>query len=147
MKKLLLSLSAMALLTACGTTTAVTQNQLAQPIAKGQSRIIVERDKSLLYMGASATIKVNGQKTTNLGRGGSVSKDVQAGATTLEASAPFSFGQFVVRFDAKSQETYKFIVSPNKSQLFLGSAFGIAGDAVNAKINDASGYFTLELEE
>ena len=91
-------------------------------------------------------VKSNGVEIASLGRGGSVVRDVPKGANTLQVSTPTAFGQFVVRFDAKAQETYNFKVSPKGDALFLGSAFGMAGDAINAKISDTSGYFGLELQ-
>lgn len=73
--------------------------------------------------------------------------DVKAGSNVLKVSTPTAFGQFVVRFDAKPQEVYNFTVSPKSDALLLGSAFGMAGDAVNATISDTSGYFQLELAQ
>lgn len=139
------ALVAMVALSACGTTSAVSQMDLSRPIAKDEARIVIERDSSLLYFAAGSTVKVNGQKIATLGRGGSVAHDVKAGHVVLEASTPTAPGQFIVRFDAKPRQTYEFEVSPKSDALVLGSAFGLAGDAVNASISDTSGYFQLEM--
>jgi len=138
---------ATAVLAGCGTTPTDSGADLSRPIAKDESRIIIERDTSLLYLAAGAKVKINGQEAATLGRGGSVVRDVKSGRTVLEVSTPTAFGQFVVRFDAEPRKTYRFEVSPNRSALLIGSAFGVAGDVVNASISDASGYFQLEMME
>jgi len=145
LKKLLIILSSTALLSACGTTTKIDLAKLSAPIAKDEARIVVTRDTSLLYIAAQVDVRSNGSKIASLGRGGSVVHDVPEGDNSLQVSVPSAFGQFVVRFDAEEGKTYKFLTSPKGDALFLGTAFGALGDAVNATISDTSGYFRLEL--
>ena len=147
MKKLLMLISSTALLSACGTTGTINPSAISAPIAKNEARITVTRDNSLLYLAATAKVTANGQQIASLGRGGSVVHDVKTGPNVLKVSTPMSFGQFVIRFDAKPQQVYNFTVSPKSDALLLGSAFGMAGDAVNAQISDTSGYFQLELAQ
>lgn len=120
--------------------------QLSAPIARDKARIVVTRDTSLLYIAAAASIKANGLNIASLGRGGSVVYDVPKGEAVLEASTPFSFGRYVMKFDAKAQETYKFKVSPKGSTFFVVASFGMLGEAVNASVSEQSGYFKLELQ-
>lgn len=145
MKKLLSLLAVTLMLSACGTTKGLDMGQVTAPIGKGQARIVVERDNSLLYVGAGATIEINGAKVETLGLGGAVTKDVRAGQVAVSAQATASFGKFTVRFVAQPGKTYRFKVSPKSDALLLGSAFGIVGDAVNAQISDTSGYFQIEM--
>lgn len=142
MKKLLPALVVL-MLSACGTTTTVTSEQLANPIPKGYARLIVERDKSLLYAGGAATIRVNGEQIASLGVGGSVAHDVKVGTIIMEASTPTAPGRFVMRFDAAPGKTYNLLVSPRDGQLLFGAAFGLIGDTINASVSEQSGYFQI----
>lgn len=146
MRNKLLTILAMSCLTACGTTDVVNGNAMYAPINRDEARIIVERDTSLLYLGAAADVEINGKQVASLGRGGKVIHDVQAGESKVRASTFGAFGSFSVRFDAKAGETYQFDLRPKTDALILGSAFGVVGDAVNAEIDDTSGYFELELK-
>ena len=142
--KPILTLLAVLLLTACGTTGAVNLSQLNEPIPESKARIVVERDNSLLYLAAAVDVRSNGARIASLGRGGSVVHDIQKGKNTLSVSTPTAFGQFVVNFDAKAGEIYNFQVTPRGSALITGSAWGMAGDAINASVSEQSGYFKIE---
>lgn len=133
-------------LAACGTTQSISQAQINAPVPANHSRIVVQRNTSMLYFAAAATVKANGSEIASLGRGGGVTHDIRSGPLVLEISTPTAPGQFVVRLDAKPKQTYQFLVSPKSDALLLGSAFGIIGDAVNASISDTSGYFQLEMQ-
>ena len=143
MNKVLLSLFTTMVLTACGTTGAVNLSQLNEPIPAGKARIVVERDNSLLYLAAAVDVRSNGSKVASLGRGGSIVHYISKGQNTLSVSTPTAFGQFVVNFDAKAGETYNFQVTPRGSALITGSAWGMAGDAINASVSEQSGYFMI----
>ena len=144
MYKILVSLFATVLLAACGTTGPVNLSQLNEPIPADKARIIVERDNSLLYLAAAVDVRSNGAKIASLGRGGSVVHDISKGQNTLSVSTPTAFGQFVISFDAKAGESYSFQVTPRGSALVSGSAWGMAGDAINASVSEQSGYFKIE---
>ena len=143
MNKILLSLFATIMLTACGTTGPVNLSQLNEPIPADKARVIVERDNSLLYLAAAVDVRSNGAKIASLGRGGSVVHDISKGQNTLSVSTPTAFGQFVISFDARAGETYNFQVTPRGSALVSGSAWGMAGDAINASVSEQSGYFQI----
>ena len=131
------------LLAACGTTGPVNLSKLNEPIPAGKSRIIVERDNSLLYLAAAVDVRSNGVKIASLGRGGSIVHDIPKGKNVLSVSTPTAYGQFVVSFNAKAGETYNFETSPRGSALVTGSAWGMAGDAINASVSEQSGYFQI----
>lgn len=122
--KHILTLFAVLLLTACGTTGAVNLSKLNDPIPADKARIVVERDNSLLYLAAAVDVRSNGSKIASLGRSGSVVHDVSKGENTLSVSTPTAFGQFVVNFTAKAGETYNFQVTPRGGALVTGSAWG-----------------------
>lgn len=146
MKPILLSLFATILLTACGTTGPINLSKLNEPIPTGKARIIVERDSSLLYLAAAADVRLNGAKIANLGRGGSVVRDIPKGNNVLSVSTMGSFGRFTLTFDAKPSEVYEFVVSPRSGALMTGAAFGMIGDAINASVSEQSGYFQIDLK-
>lgn len=143
MQKLISLLAVTLMLSACGTTNALTSEQVGAPLGKGQARIVISRNESLLFLAAGAIVEINGSKTEILGRGGSVVRDIRSGPAIVSAQATGSFGKFVVRFNAKAGKTYRFMVSPKTDALLLGSAFGLVGDAVHAQISDTSGYFQI----
>jgi ABC-type Fe3+-hydroxamate transport system substrate-binding protein len=134
------------LLSACGTTGPVNLSALNEPIPADKARIVVTRNSSLLYLAAAADVRSNGAKIASLGRGGSIVRDVPKGQNTLSVSTPTAFGQFTVNFNAKAGQTYNFEVSPRSGALITGSAWGMAGDAINASISEQSGYFQIDLK-
>lgn len=80
-------------------------------------------------------------------RGGSVVHNIQDGRNVVSVTTPMAFGNFSTSFEAKAGETYSFEVSPRSEALMVGSAFGMMGDAVNASINENTGYFQIVLKE
>lgn len=147
MNKILLSLFATVLLTACGTTDAVNLGKLYEPIPSNKARIIVERDNSLLYLAAAVDVRSNGAKIASLGRGGSVVHDLSKGQNTLSVSTPTAPGQFTVNFKAESKKTYHFEISPRSGNIMGGYGLGMIGDTVSASVSEQSGYFQIELKE
>ncbi len=133
-------------LSACGTTGPVNLSALNEPVPAGKARIVVTRNSSLLYLAAAVDVRSNGSKIASLGRGGSVVQDIPKGQNTLSVSTPTAFGQFTVNFNAKAGQTYNFEVSPRSGALLTGSAWGMAGDAINASVSEQSGYFQIDLK-
>ena len=134
-------------LSACGTTGPVNLSALNEPVPANKARIVVTRNSSLLYLAAAVDVRSNGVKIASLGRGGSVVHDIPKGQNTLAVSTPTAFGQFVVNFNAKAGQTYNFEVSPRSGALLTGSAWGMAGDAINASVSEQSGYFQIDLKD
>lgn len=129
-------------LTACGTTTKLTQSDRNAPIPAGKSRLIFERSNSLMYAGASADVKVDGETVGKLGMGGEAMTLVKSGPHTLNVSTPGGFGTFTKKISAQSGRTYTYEVSPNPSTgKLLGGAIY---DALTADTN--GGYFKIEVK-
>jgi hypothetical protein len=136
------------LLTACGTTGVSNLSTLNQPIPSGQSRLIVSRNNSLLYLAGAADGSLNGRKIASLGRGGSVVEDIPSGKHVLSVNAPATFGNYTTTLEAKSGKTYSFEVSPNsKKSMMPGAVFGMLGEAMDAQANENTGYFQIVLKE
>jgi hypothetical protein len=146
MRKFIL-LACIILLSGCGTQGVANLDLMNQPIPSDKARVIVTRDNSLLYMAAAATVSVNGSKIASLGRGGSVVYDIPDGRNLVSVTTPMAFGNFSNSFEAKAKKTYSFEVSPRSEALMVGSAFGMLGDAVNASINENTGYFQIILKD
>jgi hypothetical protein len=145
MKNLFL-LFVIALVSACGTTGVQNKDLLSLPIAKKQARIMVERDTSLLYMGAAARVEVNGSDIASLGRGGSVVYEIPTGRNMISTTAFGTFGNYSLSFEASQGKLYSFVISP-RGEAMSHSMFGLLGEAVSAEINENSGYFKIELKE
>ncbi len=142
MNKFILLLSVV-LLSACGTTGTINSELANQKIPAKQSRIIVTRDNSLLYMGGAAEVSVDGAQIASLARGASVLKDVPAGLRRLSVHAPMTVGNYSATFDLAAGKTYEFTVSPNNEKSpAMGMAFGLLGDAI-----DNTGYFKIVLKK
>lgn len=136
------------LLTACGTTGVSNLSTLNQPIPSGQSRLIVSRTNSLLYLAGAADVSLNGRKIASLGRGGSVVEDIPTGKHILSVNAPATFGNYTTTLEAKSGKTYNFEVSPNSNKSMMpGAAFGVLGEAMEAQANKNTGYFQIILKQ
>lgn len=147
MKKWLLIFSVLGL-SACGTSGVTNLSLMNEPIPSNQSRIIVARDNSLLYMAASANVALNGNKIASLGRGGSVVENISTGRNMLTVTTLGAFGNYTATFEAKAGKSYFFEVGPNESKSLLSSTmFGMAGDAVNAQVKSNTGYFQIVLKE
>lgn len=132
-------LASLALLSACGTQGTINAELATQKIPAKQSRIIVTRDTSLLYMGGAAEVSVDGALIASLARGASVLKDVPAGLRRLSVHAPMTVGAYTSTFDLAAGKTYEFEVSPNNEKSpAMGMAFGLLGDAI-----DNTGYFKI----
>ncbi|MGZ9097766.1 MAG: DUF2846 domain-containing protein [Micavibrio sp.] len=139
-------LACVALLSACGTSGVVNVETLTKPIPAGQSRLIVSRDNSLLYLAGAADVSLNGRKIASLARGGSVIEDIPAGPHIISVNAPTTFGNYTAPFEAKSGKTYSFEVSPNsKKSMLPGMALGALGEAADAQNNKNTGYFQIIL--
>lgn len=142
MRKLLSIISLTMLLAGCGTTKLLDTTDADAKINNADSRLIISRDESALYFASSAVVEANSQEIASLGRGGTVIHDVRAGRVTIAVHAYSSFGYYVIYLDTKPGKTYRFTISPRGKQMLL-SPFSYAGDYVNGKIDDKTGYFQI----
>lgn len=144
--KNLLPIIAVLMLSACGTTAQLTDADLHAPIGKGESRIIVSRDNSMLYGTAGAKIEVNGAEVATLGLGGQALKDVPAGLVTVSVSTMGSSGSDVAFVKAKTGKTYRLLVSPNEAHSLLPSPSTFllgAGGTAYSNMHESTGWFKI----
>jgi len=147
MKKLIF-LTSLLLLSACGTQGTINGDLLSKPVPSKQSRLIIERNTSLKYLAGAADVSLNGLNVASLGRGASVVRDVPAGRHTLSVHAPMTVGNYTASFDTKVGKAYVFEVGPNENKSMVpGALFGYLGEAMDAQINENSGYFQIKLKE
>jgi hypothetical protein len=153
MKKLLSVLSIL-LLTACGTTSTLTETDLAKKIPAGYARIIVKREVAFSYAGSGALVEVNDKMLGTLGGGGEGFLDVKAGPVSVTVKAtgaiesPYVFS--IASIHAKAGKTYRFIVLANSSRAWKAAAFSGAFGPASGAVYDASnqdGYFQVQLEK
>lgn len=144
MKKLILLASSI-ILSACGTTGMANMSALSEPIPSGQSRIIVSRNNSLLYLAGAADISLDGKEIASLARGGSVVENIPIGKHTLSVNAPMTFGNYTSAFEAKPGKTYTFEISPNRNKSIApGILLGAFGEAAEAQVSENTGYFQIK---
>lgn len=107
-----------------------------------KARLTITRTNDLLYMGAPATIKINGRKTADLGLGASTIIDIAPGANVISASAWSYPGTFSVKLDAKPGQRYAVKVEP-RSDSFLPAMLAPVGGIIDASVNENAGAFQL----
>jgi len=150
MKKLILLLS-LALVSACGSKGTTNLSLMKEPIPNNESRLIFTRDNSLLYMAASADVSVNGIEIAKLGRGGAVVHDVKSGDINVTLRTIGSSTKYASSFTVEPRKIYTFDITPRSDAMWTASKysalFGIFGDAVNASVNENSGYFQAILKD
>ncbi|MBK67611.1 MAG: hypothetical protein CMP22_05735 [Rickettsiales bacterium] len=143
MKNTIALLSTIFFLTACGSTGQINSHMLNEQLKSGEARIIIERDNSLLYMAAPATVRSNGTKIASLGRGGSIVQNITEGRNHLTVGTPMSYGRSALSYTAKAGKTYYFTVSPRSEMMGKVAALGMIGDAIDAESGEQSGLFGI----
>jgi hypothetical protein len=102
-------------------------------------------------MAASADVSVNGIEIERLGRGGSVIHDVKSGDLNVTLRTIGSSTKYSSSFTVEPRKTYIFDVTPRTEAYWPGvnytAFFGIFGDAINASMNENSGYFQAILKD
>jgi len=114
------------------------------PIADGKARVSIKRSSSVQAAGVPATITLNGQKVASIYNGGDVIFDVPAGDNTLAASAWSYPGEYKLKINAVSGQTYNVEVGPRADSL-LPSMFGPIGGMIDAGANENAGAFEMRL--
>jgi hypothetical protein len=110
--------------------TEVTQHK---PVASGQARIVMLRPNGRYddYSLSKAILRVNNGKAGQLAYGGFLYVDVNAGAVTIEASAPNRmYGTCSVRINTVAGDTVYLDVSPRPAHIAADVAGTVAGAAI-----------------
>lgn len=113
------------------------------PIPQGKARVTVTRPSTVLYVGSPATISLNGQSVADVGSGGSAVFDVPAGANVISVSALLYPGEYKLKLDAASGQTYALEVGPRDASIGPAVLFGVVGGAIDAAANENSGMFEI----
>jgi hypothetical protein len=124
-----LALISVLVLTGCQTT-ADSATPIGAAPAAGMAAITITRSNDLMYVGAPASISVNGEKVADLGVGQSYSGSVRPGSVIVSASAWSAPGQSSTRFQAEAGKTYRLQVMPRAVHTTSGAIGGLAGQAV-----------------
>jgi hypothetical protein len=114
----------------------------SSPVPPGKARLTITRTSDLLYMGAPATIKVNGKKAADLALGASTIIDIAPGQNVISASAWSYPGTFSVKLAAKPGQRYGVEVAP-RSDSFVPAMLAPVGGIIDASINENAGAFQL----
>lgn len=113
-------------------------------IAQGQSRVLITRDNSFLYLALDTEIFVNGELIAALPKGGSTYHDLPPGRVTVKVSHPQTPGAYSVSFNLKNKQTAIVEVAP-RSDSFAPFIFaGMIGSTIDASVNEQSGLFMIK---
>jgi hypothetical protein len=97
--------------------------------APGQASITIIRSSSLMYMGAPASVDVNGARVANLNVGQSYTGAVSPGPTAITVSAWSSPGASSFRFNVEPGKSYRFVVGPRSENTVSGMLGGAIGQS------------------
>ncbi len=123
----------------CGSQGTLNSALLKKPVSTNESRLIVTRDRSMLYFAGAADVALDGKPIASLARGASVVEDVEPGKHFITVRAPATIGDYTTSFETKAGKTYNFVVEPNRGKsLVSGAILGQIGEAI-----DNSGYFQV----
>lgn len=116
----------------------------AGPAPAGQTRLTLTRVEGILYAGAPATVKVNGQKVAELWAGKSETVDIPLGNNVVTVEAWSYPGTWTVNLDAKKGKAYAVEVSP-RSDSYGPSLFGPLGAAAEGAGTKNAGAFQMRV--
>ncbi len=134
-------------LTTTGALPATTQTQAANqaPVA-GQARLTISRVSGVLYAGAPATVKVNGQTVADIWAGSATVVPVPAGRVKVSVEAWSSPGAYTVDLDVKEGAGYALEIAPRQESFLPGALLGPIGALIDASNNEGkSGPFRLRV--
>jgi hypothetical protein len=114
------------------------------PAPAGQARLTLTRVEGILYAGAPATVKVNGQKVAELWAGKSETVDIPLGNNVVTVEAWSYPGTWTVNLDAKKGKAYAVEVSP-RSDSYGPSLFGPLGAAMEGAGTKNAGAFQMRV--
>jgi hypothetical protein len=114
------------------------------PAPAGQTRLTLTRVEGILYAGAPATVKVNGQKVAELWAGKSETVDIPLGNNVVTVEAWSYPGTWTVNLDAKKGKAYAVEVSP-RSESYGPSLFGPLGAAAEGAGTKNAGAFQMRV--
>lgn len=114
------------------------------PAPSGQTRLTLTRVEGVLYAGAPATVKVNGQKVADLWAGKSETVDIPLGNNAVTVEAWSYPGTWTVNLDAKKGKAYAIEVSP-RGDSYAPSLFGPLGAAMEGAGTKNAGAFQMRV--
>jgi hypothetical protein len=111
------------------------------PIAAGKARLTLTRVTGILYVGAPATVKINGEQVASLWAGSSSSIDIAPGATSVSVDGWTYPGSWTVDLSVKAGQSYTIEISPRGDSLGPNLLLGAIGGAIDASVNQNAGLF------
>lgn len=112
---------------------------------RGSAQLTLTRVSGLMYSGAPATVKINGEQVANLWAGSSTTVPLAAGANSITVEA-FSYpGQWTVDLNAKPGANHTLEISPRGDSLGPSMLLGPLGGAIDASANKNAGAFQMRV--
>jgi len=94
------------------------------PVAVSGPSLTISRSSDLMYVGAPASIDVNGTRVADLGVGQSQAVPIKPGPVVVMASAWSAAGNSTYRFNAESGKSYRVVVTPRVENTIFGAIEG-----------------------
>jgi hypothetical protein len=112
-----------------GCQTAAAPTESVKPTA-GTAALTITRSTDILYVGAPASVTVNGESVANLSVGETYSGALRPGTVTIAVSAWSAPGEFKMKFRADPGKSYRLHISPRGESYAASVVGGLPGMAI-----------------
>jgi hypothetical protein len=119
--------------------------KVAQPLAAGKARIVLERSGTAMYSGVPATVTIKDQKVADIWAGGGEVVDIAPGKTVLGVEAWSYPGTYRLEIDAKAGTVYRVAIAPRGESFGPSLILGPFGGLVDKDEKGNSGAFMMQL--
>lgn len=116
----------------------------AAPIPPGKARLVFKRVSAVLYVGAPASVKVNGNSVASVSSGGTETVDIAPGPSAVSVEAWSYPGTWTVNLNAAAGHTYTLEISP-RGDSFGPSLLGPLGGVIDSGVNKNAGAFEMKM--
>lgn len=113
----------------------------------GQASITITRSGDLLYLALPADVVVSNETVAHLMPGQTYTGVVAPGAVKIVAFNGTFPGRYALTFVARTDKSYRFIVSPRSESYLPVAVAGYIGAGIDAAVNENAGGFKIELAQ
>jgi len=122
---------------------AVAQETKNTPIPAGKARLVLNRGGGIVFVGAPAIVRVNGQEVASVWADKSAVVDIAPGNAVVSVAAWAAPGDYAVGLKAKAGATYYFEIAARPERInFLGT-IGAIGQIIDAGTKKNTGHFSI----
>jgi hypothetical protein len=119
----------------------------ANAATPGKATLVLKRVSAILYVGAPASVKVNGKSVASVASGGTETVEIAPGKSAVSVETWSYPGTWTVNINAKAGQTYTLEISPRGAS-YGPSLLGPLGAAIesNGGKNKNTGAFEIKLK-